>query len=76
MKRLSRCERRASEFDTMDLPISEVIIDWKHFNSDLFSTDRSYLDIEQIALKNPKERLDLRPYMICNPQTVFTTDVF
>jgi len=76
MKRVSRVERRASECDTADLPIAEVIVDWKHFNCDLYSTDRSYKDVESIADKNPSERLDVRPYMIENPTVCFSTDKF
>lgn len=76
MKRVSRIERRASECDTTDLPISEVVVDWKHFNSDMYSSDVSYKTIIDIAEKSPKERLDLRPYMIENPIICFSTDKF
>lgn len=76
MKRVSRVERRASECDTSDLPISEVVVDWKHFNSDLYSTDHDHKSIAAIAEKNLRERLDLRPYMIENPIICFSTDKF
>lgn len=76
MKRVSRVERRASECDTTDLPISEVVVDWKHFNTDMYSTDLNFKSIVDLAEKNPKERLDLRPYMIENPVICFTTDKF
>lgn len=76
MKRVSRVERRASECDTTDLPISEVVVDWHHFNTDMYSSDLSYQSIVDIAEKSLKERLDLRPYMIENPVICFTTDKF
>ena len=76
MKRVSRVERRASECDTTALPLSEVIVDWQHFNCDMFSSDLSWKTIEDVAEKNHEERLDLRPYMIDNPVIVFTTDKF
>lgn len=76
MKRVSRIERRASECDTSDLPLSEVIVDWKHFNPDLYSTDQDHRTIADIAEKNLRERLDLRPYMIENPVICFSTDKF
>ena len=76
MKRVSRIERRASECDTTDLPISEVIIDWKHFNCDMYSSDTSYKTVLDIANANLQERLDLRPYMIENPILCFSTDKF
>lgn len=74
MKRVSRVERRASECDTRDLPLSEVIVDWHHFNCDLGSTDKKFEDILDIGTKSSNERLDLRPYMIENPIICFTTD--
>jgi len=76
MKRVSRMERRASECDTTDLPLSEVIVDWKHFNCDLYSSDLSFDDIKEICENNSTERLDMRPYMIDNPIICFTTDKF
>lgn len=76
MKRVSRIERRASECDTSDLPLSEVVVDWKHFNPDLYSTDQDHRTIATIAEKNLRERLDLRPYMIENPVICFSTDKF
>ena len=76
MKRVSRVERRASECDTGDLPLSEVIVDWKHFNCDLFSSDISHTTVQDICEKNTTERIDLRPYMIENPIICFTTDKF
>ena len=74
MKRVSRFERRASEHDTRDLPISEVILDWRHFNQDMYSSDLSCDQIRDIAELNLSQRVDLRPYMIENPQVCFTTD--
>lgn len=76
MKRVSRRERRASECDTHDLPLSEVIVDWKHFNTDMYSSDRKYDELRSIAEQNPKERIDLRPYMVEGPIVCFTTDKF
>lgn len=76
MKRVSRVERRASECDTTALPLSEVIVDWKHFNTDMQSNDLPWNSIEAIAERNSQERLDLRPYMIDNPVLCFTTDKF
>ena len=76
MKRVSRVERRASETDTHDLPLSEVVVDWKHFNCDLYSSDKKFDDVEYLADANLQERIDLRPYMIENPYVCFTTDKF
>ena len=76
MKRVPRVERRASECDTTALPLSEVIVDWTHFNIDLHSSDTPWSTIEMTAEKNLQERLDLRPYMIDNPVICFTTDKF
>ena len=76
MKRVSRRERRASECDTHDLPLSEVIVDWKHFNTDMYSSDKKYDDVRSIAEQSPQERIDLRPYMVEGPIVCFTTDKF
>lgn len=45
MKRVSRIERRASEIDSHDLPLAEVIVDWQHFNCDMGSKDKPFDDL-------------------------------
>jgi predicted transcriptional regulator len=74
MKRLSRMERRASEFDTSNLPPSFEILPWQFFNSDFKSHDRAYSEVEKIADLYPDQRIDLRPYMIQSPFMCMTTD--
>lgn len=76
MKRVSRIERRASECDTQDLPLSEVIVDWQHFNCDMYSNDLKWQSIEKLCEDNYTERVDLRPYMAEGPIVCFTTDKF
>uniref|UniRef100_A0A7S3N344 CBS domain-containing protein n=1 Tax=Strombidium inclinatum TaxID=197538 RepID=A0A7S3N344_9SPIT len=76
MLKLSRAERRASELDTTDLPVSKEILDWIHFNSDFKSTDKSFDSVKSIALAHEDERMDLRPYMIESPFVCTTTDKF
>ena len=52
MKRVARVERRASECDTHELPLSEVIVDWHKFNTNLSSDNRKYSTVEELAENN------------------------
>jgi len=74
MKRLSRMERRASEYDTANLPISDKIISWREFNTDFKSSERKYSEVASTVSRNLNERIDLRPYMIESPFVCTTTD--
>jgi CBS domain-containing protein len=51
-----------------------MILDWWKFNSDFYSTDRKFEEVEDIAEMFKEKRIDLRPYMIEGPYTVNTTD--
>lgn len=73
-KRLIRVERRASELDTTELPISEELIDWREFNTNLYSTQHTFNEIIHLIKENKDERIDLRPYMIIEPFVCMTTD--
>lgn len=73
-KRLIRVERRASELDTTELPISEKILDWREFNTNLYSTQHTFNEIIHLIKENRNERIDLRPYMIVEPFVCMTTD--
>ena len=74
MTRIARHERGNSEFDTHDLPIGDRKVDWRHFNADMYGTDRKWQEIEEIARSNADERVDLRPYLIASPFICFSTD--
>jgi len=74
MKRVARLERRGSEFNTSEIPVSKNKLSWRLFNIDFYSTDRSYKEIVEIANVNLEERIDLRHYIIEDPHTCFTTD--
>ena len=78
-KRLIRVERRASELDTTELPISDILsdsqlIDWREFNTNLYSTQHTFNEIIHLIKENKNERIDLRPYMIIEPFVCMTTD--
>ena len=75
MKKVSASELGASEYDQGAHPIREKsIIDWRNFNTDMYSTDRSFTEIAEIAVENLGKQIDLRPYMIEHPHVCFTTD--
>jgi len=48
MSKLSRVERRASELDTFDLPISDMLLRWEEFNTDLYSSQHSITEVIEI----------------------------
>ena len=43
---------------------------WWVFNSDFYSTDRSFAEVKDIVVKYSQQRIDLRPYMIWQPYVV------
>jgi len=43
---------------------------WYCFNTDFYSTDRSYSEVADICKKYPTKVIDLRPYMIRYPYSV------
>jgi CBS domain-containing protein len=62
------------EKDIPSLPETENILDWWLFNSDMYSTERSSSEVEEIMLTNIERLVDLRPYMIEEPYIVYSTD--
>jgi CBS domain-containing protein len=62
------------EADTVELPITTKVLDWSEFNSDFWSTRRSYDDIATTAEQFKNSLVDLRPYMIEAPYVIHTTD--
>ena len=65
-----------AEFDD-EFPATpeDCILPWQAFTRDLWSVDMAFLPQDmQVCDTYPSEQIDLRPYMIENPYTVFTTD--
>lgn len=52
MGEVSRLERRGSETDTTIFPVSDNLVDWREFNSDIYSTELSYDIVAQICETN------------------------
>ena len=52
MRRLARFERKKSEVNVMDLPLTTNVLDWTLFNTDMASTDRKYEEIKAICDNN------------------------
>ena len=53
MRDLCRFERFGSEIDMTEIPQSDClttpILDWREFNSDFYSSERSFSEVEQIC---------------------------
>lgn len=62
------------EKDKSHIPDTTKILDWWLFNSDMYSNDRHYSEVEGIMQSNLEKLVDLRPYMIEEPYIVYTTD--
>lgn len=56
------------------LPENEEPLDWWYFNTDLWSSDRTYSEVKEICITHQEKRIDLRPYIIETPYIVQTTD--
>lgn len=74
MRRISRIERRNSELDIGENPMSNIRLSWTLFNTNMCSIDRDKTEVADLAKKNQNERVDVRPYMIHSPYTCATTD--
>ena len=74
MQRLTRLERRGSEFNIQENPVSDKLIPWTEFTSDMRSLDREYKEVRALVEKFKQERIDIRPYMIHQPFVCQTTD--
>lgn len=48
MSKLNRVERRASELDTHAMPLSDMILNWREFNTDLYSTQHNATEVASI----------------------------
>ena len=62
------------EKDISAVPETNRKLDWWLFNADMYSTDRTVLEVEDIMLNNLARLVDLRHYMIEEPYIVYTTD--
>lgn len=75
MRRVSRLERGASEYDVRGLPMDpDSVLHWREFNTNMYSTALDPDSISDIADSNKNKRIDLRHYMIESPYVCFTTD--
>lgn len=54
--------------------MTEKLLDWRLFNSDMWSNDRKHSEVADLFRLYPHKKVDLRPYMIEQPYVVFTTD--
>ena len=55
-------------------PKSENLLHWHEFCTDMYSSNRSIHEVEDIAEQFGHKYIDLRPYMIEQPYCVLTTD--
>ena len=53
MRDLCRYERRGSEIDLTEIPLSDClttpIMDWREFNTDFYSSERDFKEVELIC---------------------------
>lgn len=56
------------------LPVTNNILPWKFFNTNMESTQRTYEEVASICDEYPNKLVDLRPYMIEEPWTINMTD--
>jgi len=74
-RKLARRERRVSQYDISQHPFMENNkLSWEAFNTDMYSTERSWKEVDSILDENMDERVDLRPYMQESPYVCVTTD--
>ncbi|CDW84850.1 h(+) cl(-) exchange transporter 7-like isoform 2 [Stylonychia lemnae] len=77
MELMHQQEQKVDEADYEDyrlFPIQDDKIQWQDLNQDFKSNIRNYKDITELAVRNPDQLLDLRPYMIERPYSVTIKD--
>ena len=74
MKRVTKMEHRCEEFDRDVFPKSRNNLGSEKFLRNFKSDDLSFNSVQDKANANLNEHIDLRPYLILNPHTCFTTD--
>lgn len=62
------------EKDIEDMPLTKNILEWEHFNVDLWSSQRTYDEVADISAKFSHKLIDLRPYLIEEPYVIHITD--
>lgn len=72
--RTNTVDKFTGEKDLSDLPLTQNVLDWHHFNVNLWSTQRKMKDVSTICSQFSQKLVDLRPYMIEEPYVVHITD--
>lgn len=60
--------------DYAEIPATNPELPYWYFNSDFYSTERTYEEVEDICDSHEDKIIDLRPYMIETPFIVLSTD--
>ena len=60
--------------DAAQIPETTEQLPWYYFNTDFYSNDREYSEVEDICNNNADKMIDVRPYMIETPFLAQSTD--
>ena len=60
--------------DNAQIPATREELDWSYFNSDFYSNDRQFSEVEDICEHNGDKMIDVRPYKIETPYLAQSTD--
>ena len=60
--------------DLAEIPLTNDELEYWYFNSDFYSKDRTYGEVEDICDANRDKMVDVRPYMIETPFLAQSTD--
>lgn len=63
-------------FGTVANPISDNLLHWSKFCTDINSTNRAYEEVQEMVEESINQRIDVRPYMVHHPHVAFTHDSF
>ena len=60
--------------DAALIPMQDDILDWRLFNTQYYSQDMEYKEVEDICNTHWDRMIDVRPYMIETPFVAYSTD--
>ena len=72
--RANTIEKFTQEQDLAEMPLTTKVLEWEHFNVDLWSSQRNLIEVADICAKFSHKLVDLRPYLIEEPPLIHITD--
>ena len=74
LKRATTLRQFTGMKDLIDVPLTNEELEYWHFNSDFYSQERTFEEVESICRANREKMVDVRPYIQETPFLCQSTD--